>query len=85
MADWLRGPLREVYREKVIGRTELVGLSLDSSAAKRLLADHLNGRDFSRSLWALLSLALWEERHFLPVGRTQSENLSNIATIGASA
>ena len=85
MADWLRGPLRDVYREKVIDRMELVGLPLDSGAAERLLTDHLSGRvDLSRSLWTLLSLALWEEGHFRPAGRLQDEAIPEITTIGAS-
>lgn len=84
MASWLRGPLRDVYREKVVGRTELAGVALDSGAAERLLAAHMNGHDFSRSLWTLLSLALWEDRHFRPAVQRQGYELPAIVSSGAS-
>ena len=84
MASWLRGPLRDVYREKVVGRAELAGMALDRGAAERLLAAHMNGHDLSRSLWTLLSLALWEDRHLRPATRQRGYEHPVIVSSGAS-
>lgn len=70
MADWLRGPLRDVFHEWVVARDDLLGLPLDRAALDKMLADHLGGRaDMSRSLWLLLSLALWSDRYFQPLAQ----------------
>jgi len=64
MAQWLRGPLLPLFREKVLGRSELLGLAFRPGAMEALLNDHLSGRtDQSRWLWTVLSLALWTECH----------------------
>lgn len=66
MAEWLRGPLRRLMHELLLGRRELLGLTFKRGGLERLMADHLSGhRDHARGLWLLLSLALWEQRHFL--------------------
>lgn len=65
MATWLRGPLHELFADTFAGRRELLGLRIDEPALGRMLAEHLSGQgDLSRGLWALLSLALWHDRHF---------------------
>ncbi len=67
IADWFRGPLQEVFIDRVLPRRELLGLVVEQPALEKLLADHVSGRvDNHRSLWALLSLALWHDRHFQP-------------------
>ncbi|MCL4804148.1 MAG: asparagine synthase (glutamine-hydrolyzing) [Anaerolineae bacterium] len=72
MVDWLRGPLGELFRDVAVPRQELLGMPIERSAVERLLGDHQAGRaDNSRSLWTLLSLVLWSERHFEPSGRFQ--------------
>lgn len=72
MTDWLRGPLGELFRDVAVPRQELLGMPIERSAVERLLGDHQAGRaDNSRSLWTLLSLVLWSERHFEPSGRFQ--------------
>lgn len=64
MAQWLRGPLLPLFREKVLGRSELMGLPFQTVAMEALLDDHLSGRaDQSRWLWTVLNLVLWSERH----------------------
>lgn len=69
MADWLRGPLRDIYLDKVASRPEFLGLEVDRSGLKDLLTHHLSGQaDNHRSLWLLLSLALWLERYYEPQG-----------------
>ena len=67
MAEWFRGPLHVVFGDVLLGRDELLGLPLNRPALERLLADHTTGReDLSRSLWSLLSLGLWNDRHLEP-------------------
>ncbi len=67
MAEWFRGPLHAVFGDVLLGRDELLGLPLNRPALERLLADHATGREeLSRSLWSLLSLALWNDRHLEP-------------------
>lgn len=64
MDEWLRGPLLPVLREKVISRANILGLPVNTPQLERVLADHLSGRvDYSRWLWTILSLALWNERY----------------------
>lgn len=64
MAQWLRGPLLPLFRDRVLGRSELPGLSFRPGAMEALLNDHVSGRtDQSRWLWTVLSLALWSDRH----------------------
>lgn len=65
MAGWLRGPLRDVLMDTVGSRRELLGLAIEPDVLDGVLAEHMDGRaDHHRSLWALLSLALWCDRHF---------------------
>jgi asparagine synthase (glutamine-hydrolysing) len=65
MADWFRGPLKSVFRETMLERRELLGLEVNRAAMGQLLDDHTSGRaELSRSLWSLLSLGLWSDRHF---------------------
>lgn len=72
MADWLRGPLRDAFHERLSSRDELLGMEMDRTALDKMLNQHLSGRtDLSRSLWLLLSLALWNDRHFQPAARLQ--------------
>lgn len=65
MADWSRGPLREMCETLVLQRKELVGLPLNRVALTDLFRQHLTGEvERAWELWTLLSLALWEERCF---------------------
>lgn len=69
MSRWLRGPLREILDDAVLSRREFLGLSLDRPALARLASGHAKGDDRDGwFLWRLLSLALWENRHFNLVG-----------------
>lgn len=66
MADWMRGPLRPVFEDVVLGGNDLLGLPFDRAALAALLDDHVSGRaDRTLPLWMMLSLALWSAR-FLP-------------------
>jgi asparagine synthase (glutamine-hydrolysing) len=64
MDEWLRGPLLPIFRDKVLGRPEILGLPVNRPALERILTDHVSGRiDYSRWLWTVLSLILWDERY----------------------
>ena len=70
MDDWLRGPLRELFEESVVKRKELLGVPLAQGGLAALFERHLAGDgDHAWGLWPLLSLALWEDRHYACRGR----------------
>ncbi|MBK9241925.1 MAG: asparagine synthase (glutamine-hydrolyzing) [Acidobacteria bacterium] len=65
MSAWLRGPLRPLFEDLVLSRGELLGLTIGQEALARIYRLHLTRvGDYTRLLWRLLSLALWEARHF---------------------
>lgn len=65
MADWLRGPLRDVFIDKVLSRREILGLAIERVALEKMLTDHVDGRaDRHRSLWLLLSLIMWHDNQY---------------------
>lgn len=63
MGDWLRGPLKGLFEERVLSRNDLAGVPIDSSSLGDLWRSHQQGEDFAWGLWILLSLALWEGHH----------------------
>jgi asparagine synthase (glutamine-hydrolysing) len=64
MSDWLRGPLRESFEDRVVSRDNFFGQPIDQPALRQLYDRHLSGReDHASGLWPLLSLALWQEHH----------------------
>lgn len=64
MNRWLRGPLRQLFEERVLAADELVGLPVNKQALHSLWRAHVSGgKNFQNDLWLLLSLALWEDRH----------------------
>jgi asparagine synthase (glutamine-hydrolysing) len=65
IAAWLRGPLRAVFEEAVLGRQELLGLAIDQKAVREIFDHHCSSRaNYRRVLWTLLSLALWQDAHY---------------------
>jgi len=60
LAQWLRGPLREVAQEATSSPV-LSTLGIAGGPEIRTIADdHVAGRaDYSRALWALITLHLW--------------------------
>jgi asparagine synthase (glutamine-hydrolysing) len=65
MNAWLRGPLGEVFKGVVLGRKEIVGLSINQKAVQQMFNLHLSERvNYDWGLWVLLSLALWEKQHY---------------------
>jgi asparagine synthase (glutamine-hydrolysing) len=65
MATWLRTSLREMFEEHVLKRTDILGLEINRGALRRVFESHINGRcNHAPGLWPLLSLALWEKKHY---------------------
>ena len=64
MDAWLRGPLKPVFQERLLERREILGLPLNKEGARAMFERHLSGlANYEWTLWTLLSLALWEDRH----------------------
>jgi asparagine synthase (glutamine-hydrolysing) len=65
MDRWLSNELRPLFEELVLNAKELLGLPLNTPAVHQLYREHMESeRNRENSLWPLLSLALWERRHF---------------------
>jgi asparagine synthase (glutamine-hydrolysing) len=65
MAVWMRNDLRPVFEDAVLSSDGLAGLAIDRRAARDLFERHLTGQaDYGWNLWLLLSLSLWERRHY---------------------
>lgn len=65
IGQWLRTSLRNTFQDMVLPRQEFLGYPIDANALKTLYDAHQGGdNQHSEFLWALLSLAMWEESHF---------------------
>lgn len=65
MDQWLRGALYPVVEEKLLNRNEIAGIPFQPATVRRLFERHCSGAaDYGWGLWILLSLVLWDERHF---------------------
>lgn len=65
MATWLKGPLRSVFEQTVLDRKDFLGYELDRPALRTLFERFLRNDEGSAwGFWLLLSLALWERRHY---------------------
>ena len=65
MKLWLKGPLKDIFQQAVIERKEILGLPVNRAKVRVMYQEHTAGmRDYTRALWTLLSLALWEKRHY---------------------
>jgi asparagine synthase (glutamine-hydrolysing) len=65
MNAWLRGPLKDTFDGAVITRKEVLGLPLNQKKIGAMFQQHVESRaNRGRSLWTLLSLALWEKKHY---------------------
>jgi asparagine synthase (glutamine-hydrolysing) len=69
IADWLRGPLREMLRDTLFGRAARERGLFEPRALQWLVDEHEAGvTDHHPQLWALLMLELWFAR-FIDAGR----------------
>ena len=65
MGAWLRGPLKAIFEEAVIGRKEILGMPVNQRPLRQMFQHHItNQHNYARGLWTLLSLALWEKKHY---------------------
>jgi asparagine synthase (glutamine-hydrolysing) len=65
MNAWLRGPLKAIFEDAVMGRKEILGIPLNQRELHNMFQQHLaNRRNYARGLWTLLSLALWEKKYY---------------------
>ncbi|PYV94256.1 MAG: asparagine synthase (glutamine-hydrolyzing), partial [Acidobacteria bacterium] len=75
---WLRGPLRPVFEEVVLGREDILGLPLNQAAAREIFDRHLSGQaNYDWQLWTLLSLALWAEHHYAGTRMVASDHAAH--------
>jgi asparagine synthase (glutamine-hydrolysing) len=66
MATWLRTSLREMFEEHVLKRTDILGLEINRGVLGKVFERHINGSsNYAWGLWPLLSLALWEKKHYM--------------------
>ncbi|HLE55482.1 MAG TPA: asparagine synthase-related protein, partial [Rhodothermia bacterium] len=65
MGEWLRGPLRPIFEELVLERSDFLGLPLSRDSVRAIFDRHLKGESgLEMGLWILLSLALWIQTHW---------------------
>jgi asparagine synthase (glutamine-hydrolysing) len=65
MNVWLRGPLKGVLQESILERKEILGLPINHKKLRLMFQQHVDNQiDYARSLWTLLSLASWEQKHY---------------------
>lgn len=65
MNAWLRGPLKDIFQESVLKRKEILGMQVNQKKLHVMFQQHVDSQvDRARGLWTLLSLALWEQKHY---------------------
>jgi asparagine synthase (glutamine-hydrolysing) len=65
MNSWLRGPLKDVFEESLMRRKEVLGIPINQKKLRLMFRQHIeNQADYAGSLWTLLSLSLWEQKHY---------------------
>jgi asparagine synthase (glutamine-hydrolysing) len=65
MNAWLKGPLKAIFEEVLMGRKEILGMPVNQRELRTMFQQHLTDEsDHARGLWTLLSLALWERKHY---------------------
>lgn len=72
MAEWLRGPLRDMAHDLLLAPGARHADYLSQSVVQRACQQHHSGlRDYGSLLWAVLMFELWA-RNFLPAGAVAS-------------
>ncbi len=62
IADWLRGPLRDLLQEALFGHAAVSRGYFQMAVVRRLVDQHMSGRrDWHGHLWTLLMLELWHQ------------------------
>lgn len=64
LANWLRGELREIIEERLIGRSQGLKQIMKASEVQKVWEQHLDGRkDHSNILWSMLIYQLWWDNY----------------------
>ena len=64
MDEWLRGPLKPLFSDLVLGQRDVLGLPINQPAMRAAWLEHQSGAfDRSWGLWIILSAALWQKEH----------------------
>jgi asparagine synthase (glutamine-hydrolysing) len=58
-ALWLRGPIKDMAHELLLGKTAVDRGWVDTRTVKKYWLMHQSGRDYDRILWPVLMLELW--------------------------
>ena len=81
LADWFRGPLRELARDTIDSRAFRERGLIDQGAARQCLDWHLSGTDdCSEALWLILNLELWAQRFLDARGESLPAGLPSTGT-----
>jgi asparagine synthase (glutamine-hydrolysing) len=69
MGKWLQTSLAPLLQEYVFERKHILGLDLNAAIVKKIyIPRQLERYNYSRSLWLILSLSLWEKQYFIHRG-----------------
>ncbi len=67
IGQWITGPMRNLFRDDVLGSKSIVPSLLDRKRVELLLQHHCEGRrDYSFALWAMWVLARWGSAQTTP-------------------
>jgi len=65
MCKWLRGALKPLLMDALLPIDDVFSFEIDKKVVRKLVHEHLAAtRDHGRVLWTLLSLVLWDNRHY---------------------
>lgn len=59
LAEWFRGPLAPMLRERCLGSSNPLHAIMRPDAIERLIDEHARGADHGNRLWMLLTLSTW--------------------------
>ncbi len=63
--EWLRGPLKQIFKDNIFSRGELLGLKINKKMIASFFDQHFDRKaDYGWGLWVLLSLALWQNKYY---------------------
>jgi asparagine synthase (glutamine-hydrolysing) len=68
LGDWLRGPLRPLVEDTLLGADLFPSGVFDRAAVEEYWKGHLRGENRKWGIWTLLSLQLWAREHARPAG-----------------
>lgn len=63
LAEWFRGPLGHLVRERCLGAAGPLSSILNLTEVERLIDENARGADHGNRLWMLLTLSTWLQQH----------------------